>query len=761
MRDLRQVVAAAPIAIVVADADGRIVLVNEQGERLFGYAADELIGRPIESLVPERYRETHPGLRGAYLGSPEPRPMGAGRDLYAQRKDGTEVPVEIGLNPVETDEGRRILAAIVDITERKRSEEHLRRVVDAAPCAMLVVDTNGAITLINAQTSALFGYAPDELLGAPVEMLIPARFRGAHGALRREYAEQPVVRPMGAGRDLFALRKDGAQIPVEIGLSALTTPKGEFVLASVVDISERKNAVEMRLQRDRAVDASQLKSQFLATMSHELRTPLNAIIGSAELLGTTVLDDRQRTYVGTIEESAEALLANISSILDLSKIEAGKVELDANEFDLEAVVEASAGVVSQHVRQKGLRLSTFVDPSIPPILRGDADRLRQILLNLLANALKFTERGRIALRVIPVETSRRHATVRFEVEDTGIGMDPAVVPKLFEPFVQGDSSSSRRYGGTGLGLSISKRLVDLMRGEIGVESTRNAGSTFWFTARFARSGAAVPVRRIDGVRALVVTSDDDVAQILATYVQAWGIPTVRARGIDGIANALLEHPATQGDSIVLVDVDSADVPLVVTALGADGIGPNSVIPFGGDEHVTKPIRQAVLFERIVHTLGHGNGEPAATGQAPSGRLTGKVLVAEDNASLQEILQEQFARLGVAVSIVSDGAQAIEALARERYALVFMDVHMPNVDGFAATRAIRAAERASGTHMPIVAMTANAFKEDREACLASGMDDYLSKPLRINDLRSMVERWLADPSRTSLQRAESVRSAPRS
>ena len=746
MRDLRQVVAAAPIAIVVADGAGRILLANDQGERLFGYDANELLGRPVEMLVPERFRDAHPILRGGYAESPESRPMGAGRDLYGLRKDGTEVPIEIGLNPVETDDGRVTLAAIVDITERKRSEEHLRRIVDASPYAMLVVDTAGTITLINAQTSALFGYEPEELLGAPVETLIPARFRAGHGLLRHEYAHTPSTRPMGAGRDLFARRKDGAEIPVEIGLSPLSTPKGDFVLASVVDITERKNAEEMRLQRDRAIDASKIKSQFVATMSHELRTPLNAIIGSAELLGTTALDDRQRAFVGSIEESAEALLAIISSILDLSKIEAGKVELGAHEFDLEALVEASAGVLAQHVKQKGLRLYTFVDPSIPPIVRGDADRLRQILLNLLANALKFTERGQIVLRALPLETSVRHTTVRFEVEDTGIGIAPDVIPQLFEPFVQADSSSSRRYGGTGLGLSISKRLVELMGGAIGVDSEPDHGSTFWFTARFARASAAVPTRRVYGVRALIVTSDAELADTLARYAEAWGIPAAHARGAAGVAEAMLAHRGTQEDCIVLADVDSVERAALVAALRDHGIAEDAIVAIGGEERVAKPIRQGVLFDRIVSALGHTDDEPGAAPVPAETVPAGKVLVAEDNASLQEILQEQFARLGVPVTIVSDGVRAIEALAREPYALVFMDVHMPNVDGFAATRAVRMSERGTGTHVPIVAMTANAFKEDREACLAAGMDDYLSKPMRINDLRTMIERWMGDATR---------------
>ncbi len=628
---LRLVVEAAPIAIVVADANGTIVLVNEQAVRLFGYGPGELLGASVEVLLPARFRSAHPALRGGYLAAPRTRAMGAGRDLYGLRKDGTEVPIEIGLNPISTAQGRFTLAAIADITERKNAEEHLRLIVEGAPNASIVIDRAGNITLVNAQTERLFGYNRGELLGGPVDRLVPAALRGEHAALRAGYNLAPSARSMGAGRDLYGLRKDGSEVPLEIGLSPIRTPKGDFVLASVVDITERKNAEELRRQRDRALDASSLKSQFVATMSHELRTPLNAIIATAELLSGTALDEGQRAFVETIDESAEALLGIISSILDFSKIEAGKLDLETTAFELETLVENAAAVLAQQVRQKNLALHVYVAPAIPGVVRGDAHRLRQILLNLLSNAVKFTASGRIAVRALPVEASISHAVVRFEVQDSGIGIAPELVPKLFEPFVQADSSSSRRFGGTGLGLSICKRLVELMQGEIGVSEAPGGGALFWFTARFGRPQAA-------------------------------------------------------GE-------ESAGAPPLAAA-------------------------DAVRASSAAH----------------------KILVAEDNAGLREILVHQFARLGGAATIVGNGREAVEALAREPFALVFMDCHMPEMDGFAATRAIRAAERGTGLHVPIVAMTANAFKEDREACLAAGMDDYLAKPVRLDDLRGIVERW---------------------
>jgi len=759
---LRLVVEAAPIAIVVADAVGCITLVNERAERLFGYDRGELIGRSIETLFPQRLRLAHPELRRGFLHAPATPPLGAGRDLFGVRKDGNEVPIEIGLNPISTAQGDFTLATVIDVTERNRSEDHFRSVVDAAPNAMLMVDRSGAITLVNAQTERLFGYPRDELLGTSVENLVPERFRGGHGGLRDGFHRAPSTRSMGAGRDLFGLRRDGTEVPIEIGLNPLSTPQGDFVLASVIDITERKHAEEMRLQRDRALDASQLKSQFVATMSHELRTPLNAIIGTAELLSATNLDQHQRTLVETIDQSAEALLSVISSILDFSKIEAGKIDLEARDFELESVVAGAAAVLAPQARDKGLTLHAYVDPLIPPTLRGDQHRLRQILLNLIGNAVKFTARGHVVARALPAETSSRYARVRFEVQDTGIGIGEQTLAKLFEPFVQADSSASRTYGGTGLGLSISKRLVALMDGEIGVTSEPGAGSLFWFTARFGRPSAAGSTRHIYGARALVMSSDELFCDIVSRYVVSWGIPVLcqgdPARALEEVhaRNAAKNAHDAAADWVAIVDGEYDAASAALDALrGSAVFGLPRIITIGRQERLGKPFRQSQLFDRIAEALGEGAELPAYAAPATVGdqSAAGTVLIVEDNASLQEILVHQFAQLGLPVKIVSDGVEALEALRRAQFSMVFMDCHMPNMDGFTATRAIRASEEATGEHVPIVAMTANAFREDREACLAAGMDDYLSKPVRLNDLRSMTQSWIgAAPGATRKSRA---------
>ena len=642
-------------------------------------------------------------------------------------------------------------------------ERLLQAIVEGSPYAKILVDTTGRITLVNGQAEQMFGYTRDELLGQSVDMLVPARFRRGHPELRESFNEAPVARPMGAGRELFGRRSDGSEFPIEIGLNPIETDTGTLTVAAISDITERKRADELRLQHagmqahaeeiqalnDELAAASRFKSQFVATMSHELRTPLTAIIGSAELLERTELEEPAKTHVLTISESAEALLSLIGSVLDFSKIEAGRLDLQTVPFAVDQVVDGAAEVVAQLAHEKGLSFNTYVDPAIPPV-QGDADRLRQVLLNLLANAVKFTPRGKIVARAFPVDLSDRDVLLRFEVEDTGIGIASDAIPQLFEPFVQADASLSRQFGGTGLGLSISKRIVALMGGEFGVQSEPGAGSVFWFTARFERSSAtaARPALTLENVAGLIVSSDEVLAQIVSRYMDAWGLPSHHARTRDEMHAALEAGNASTW--LAIVDGDDLAVPAlreVVDALHA--LEPARVIVIGGGS-LRKPVRQSYLFDAIVRAIDVDQSDtaPASNRKAVDmGTLPSPdapVLVAEDNTRLQSLLKLQFDELGIPVTFVPDGRAAVEAVRNGNFAMVFMDCQMPDMDGLAATRAIRLAESETGKHIPITAMTANAFAEDKAACLAAGMDDYLSKPVRLDNLRAAIERWTPAP-----------------
>jgi PAS domain S-box-containing protein len=634
----------------------------------------------------------------------------------------------------------------------------LNAIVEGSPYAKILVSDRGFITLVNAQAEKLFGWSRDELLGKSIDVLVPERFRRAHGALRAEFHSAPVARPMGAGRDLYGRRKDGTEMPIEIGLNPIRTGGVTFTLAAISDITERKRAEELRLlnsvmQQHAAeveelnrelAEAAKFKSQFVATMSHELRTPLTAIIGAAELLAAEPLGERGAFYANTIYESAEGLLALINGILDYSKIESGGFNLHLKAMLIESVVEGTAEAVAHIARDRGITLYTDVAPAIPPV-QGDADCLRQILMNLLGNAVKFTERGQIVARVSLLASSEHEVTLRFEVEDTGIGISPSDVERLFQPFVQADLSAARRFGGTGLGLSISKRLVELMGGDIGVRSRPGTGSVFWFDLPFKRAIEAVPLlnRSLEGVAVLLISEDRLFAQIVERYSMSWMMKYLTATSAVDVLKAL---DSGAGTWVAVIDRDApGSAELGKAERVARALLRDRVVEIGGGGPLRKPLRQSYLFDAIVNACseelaGAPAAPPARPTVAPMTPPVSPVLVAEDSARLQPLLRLQFEQLGVPATIVADGRAALEALQTGRYSMVFMDCQMPVLDGFSATRAIRADELRTGTRIPIVAMTADAFAEDREACLAAGMDDYLAKPVKLADLRATIERW---------------------
>ena len=677
------------------------------------------------------------------------------------------------------------------------SEVKCENIIETIEDGYYEVDLAGNFTFINPSVCRIFGYSKEELLGMNNRQYTdPANAKALFQTFNQIFkTEKP-----GKGFDYEIICKDGTRRTIQASITLRKDSTGRRIgFGGIIrDITLQKQSEEALKQSKKELEetnrrlesavkaahklaaaseqANVAKSEFLANMSHEIRTPMNGVIGMTGLLLETNLDPNQRRLAEIVRTSGAALLELVNGILDFAKIEARKMELEHIDFDLRTTLEHITEMMAVKAKEKGLVLTFLMEPEVPARLQGDPGRIRQVLINLLGNAVKFTESGEVSLWVGLEDEQEETVTLHFKVIDTGIGIPLNRQEELFSPFFQGDSSMTRKYGGTGLGLTISKHLVEMMGGTIGVESREGAGSIFWFTGRFSRPDKKSEhfpdvLADLKGIRVLMVGDHPTNRHQVSSLLSSWGCVFDEAgdartaltkmhqaweRGVPyQVALLDMAIPDMNGESLgVWIKADAklkATVLIMLTPLGLRGDAARlRKVGFSG--FLSKPIRQSHLHYCLALALGRKkepeeiNPQPLITQHAINDSLKSwiRILVAEDNPTNQAVAVGVLEKLGYRADVVHNGLEAVRALQKITYDVVLMDCQMPEMDGFEATRAIRDADsEVLNPHIPIIALTAHALKGDREKCLQAGMDDYLTKPISPHDLESALDRWLAD------------------
>jgi PAS domain S-box-containing protein len=760
-------VESLPLNVFRKDLDGKFVFANRRFCQTLQKPLEDIVGKTDFDFFPpelsEKYRadDFRVVFTGEVLEDTEEHLQPSGEKIY----------VHVLKAPVRDASGTIVgtQAMFWDVTAQRQAEETLRhrearfrRLVESNIIGIVVTDYNNRIREANDEFLKMVGYSRAELEAGQVRWgrLTPREYHKTDARALKELWGSGTCQPW----EKEYIRKDGSRVPVLVGVTNLGGTWKES-LCFVLDMTAQKRAeAQLQAAKESADAANRAKSEFLANMSHEIRTPMNAVIGMTELVLDTELQVEQREYLRMVLESAESLLSIINDVLDFSKIEAGRLDLDLAPFNLPESVGDTMKSLAVRAGKSQIELLCDIRSDVPTFVIGDANRLRQVIVNLVGNAIKFTEQGEVVLTVAPRATNGDALEVQFSVSDTGIGIPQDKLQNIFDAFEQVDSSMTRRFGGTGLGLAISSRLVELMHGRIWVESELGRGSTFHFTTRFGRAAdipqETLPVDRASllGLRVLVVDDNATNRRILVEMLRNWEMqPSAAASAQEALARMRTAHRAGAAFALVLTDANmperdgfafvreirnDPDLNGAIIMMLTSGDRPGDLArcrEFGVAAHLMKPLKQSELFDAIAAAVGAVTAEAEVAANLPVQTRPLRILLAEDSLANQRLAIGLLERRGHVVSVANNGREALEALSTDDFDLILMDVQMPEVDGLQATAAIRRREQQTGGHIPIVAMTAHAMLGDRERCLSAGMDAYLVKPIRARQVYETIEQ----------------------
>ncbi len=774
--------------VIIIDKTGIIQSFNPAAEKMFGYHKNEVIGQNVTVLMHDDLANQHDGYLTRFLKTGKSNIIGKGQELNAKHKNGSNIPIELNIGPMEINGQTFFTGVVRNISQRIISIEQsnlLVEMLETSPDLIITFDLEGKVEFMNQSGRSMLGYQPQQDLSTTsIADFFP---REEIDLVLNEAVPTAYMHGYWSGETKIINHKAEPVDVSQVLIKHETSVNGKRLYSTVLrDISSRiKSEQELSHAKERAEGATHAKSEFLATMSHEIRTPMNGVLGMTQVLTNTNLDEKQSEYVRTIYDSGQALLSIINDILDFSKIEAGKLELESIPFNLANIITDIRQLFDFQAIDKGIDIKSSYPKDSVAMFIGDPGRLRQVLLNLVSNSLKFTEMGYILIDVSINQTAENTAYISIDVSDTGIGIPTEVQQNLFNSFTQADASTTRKFGGTGLGLAICKHLIELMGGEISVDSAPGQGATFSVTLSLAISE---PIENelskcdVNNKHVLVAYTTDQAAELITRQLNICNLQTTKVSSLVDLRKKLEGDHPVKFDLIVmdryLSGRHTSDV-IKVLHKNKNVIVPNIVV------WTQTPARNDGILFNQAGVVGYiaGHSEPAelknilaysiGADANTSSRLITKhniheyeinqneslsefsgieILLVEDNEINQMVAQSMLEHFGIKIKLATNGKEAVAILAKESFRLVFMDCQMPIMDGYAATKTIRDLESHTGHHTTIVAMTANAMKEDRDKCIQSGMDDFIPKPFTQQDLHNMLSKWLLEGSKKHIKLA---------